>query len=235
MPALIIIGAIKLALVGIGFIRATVYISYRDEVKLFLRVAGIKIGILPKKEKKIKYKKLSAKKFRKLMKKKKAAEEKKQGRKWARRKKKQEKKLARKDKKKKFAEDASSTHAIVGNRSFVENVSLVRELLSVFFSRFGKHFRIKVAKLDLTVASDDAAKTAVMYGVCAQSVAYILEILDNGTNIDYNKNTEVNVRVDYLAEKPSADIDVSFSLRVWHLLDILFRVAFAAIKKNFNK
>ena len=234
MPALIIIGAIILALVGIGFIRATVYISYRDEVKLFLRIAGIKIGVLPKEEKKIKYKKLSAGKFRKLLRKRQAEKDKKQGQKWARRKKKQEKKLARKDKKKKFAEDASNTHAIVGKRSFTENVSLVRELLSVFFSRFGKHFRVKVARLNLTVASDDAAKTAIMYGVCAQSVAYILEILDNKTNIDYNKNAEVNVAVDYLAEKPSADIDIAFSLRVWHLLDILFRVAVAAVKKHLN-
>ena len=36
MTALIIIGAIILALVAIAFVRATVYVSYRDEVKLFL-------------------------------------------------------------------------------------------------------------------------------------------------------------------------------------------------------
>ena len=57
MTALIIIGAIILVLVAIAFVQATVYVSYRDEVVLFLRIAGIKIGILPKKEKKIKTKK----------------------------------------------------------------------------------------------------------------------------------------------------------------------------------
>ena len=230
MTALIIIGAIILVLVAIAFVQATVYVSYRDEVVLFLRIAGIKIGILPKKEKKIKTKKLSAKKYRKLLQKQRAKKERELRKKRTKRQKKQEQKLADKKKDKKPTEGHKKN-----TRSFTDNVYLVREIISVFFSRFGKHFRIKLARLNLTVASDDAAKTALMCGICAQSVAYILEFLDNKTNLDYNKNTEINVNVDYLSEKPSADIDISFSLRVWHLFDILIRVAAAAIKKYFNK
>ena len=47
MTALIVIGIIALLIAGIMLIRATVYIEYRDEVKLTVAVAGIKIKILP--------------------------------------------------------------------------------------------------------------------------------------------------------------------------------------------
>ena len=53
MTALTVIGIIALVIFAIASIRATVYIEYRDDVKLALCVAGIRIGILPKKEKKV--------------------------------------------------------------------------------------------------------------------------------------------------------------------------------------
>ena len=235
MVALIVIGIILLVIVAIGLIRATVYLSYRDEVRLSVSVAGIRFGILPKKEKKVNYKKFTPRYFRKKLKKKQKEEEKRRLKKQQRYEKKQAKKKARAEEKKKRLKELSRGGHPEEKATFIEKISLVRELLSIFFSRFGKHFRIKVARINITVASDDAAKTAIMYGVCAQSVAYILEILDNATNLDYNKNAEVNLEVDYLAEKPSADIDLAFSLRVWHLFDILVRVALGAAKSYVNK
>ncbi len=82
-----------------------------------------------------------------------------------------------------------------------------------------------MVRLNLTVASEDAATTAIMYGAALMGVQGILEILDRVTNVDYKKNAEVNVFVDYLSEKPKVDISLSFGLRVWHLFDILFAVA----------
>ena len=77
MIALIIIGAILLLIFGICAIRATVTLEYRDELTLAVSVLGIKIGILPKKEKKVDIKKYSAKRFRKLLEKRERDEEKK--------------------------------------------------------------------------------------------------------------------------------------------------------------
>ena len=144
------------------------------------------------------------------------------------------KKLKKAEEKKKQKELLENGGHKQEKRSLSENLTLVRDIVSIFFSRFGKHFRIKVARINLTVATEDAASTAILYGVAVQSVEYILALLDRVTNIDYKENAEVNVNVDYLSETPSADIAISFSLRVWHLFDILFKVAFGAVKNLFG-
>ena len=107
----------------------------------------------------------------------------------------------------------------------LENIILIKDLVAIFFSRFGKHFRIKLVRLNLTVAADDAATAAIMYGAALMGVQGILEILDRVTNLEYKKDSEVNVYIDYLSDTPTADISLSFGLRVWHLFDILLAVA----------
>ena len=226
MIALIIIGAILLLIFGICAIRATVTLEYRDELTLAVSVLGIKIGILPKKEKKVDVKKYSAKRFRKLLEKRERDEEKKRRKKLL----KKEKKKSKTQKKLQKAEKDAPAEPKQKSRSVGEIFTLVSDVLSVFFSRFAKHFRVKLARLNVTVASEDAAKTAILYGVAAQGVAYILEILDRTTNLEYKKDSEVNVFVDYLGDTPSFDISIAFSMRVWHLLDILFRSALAALR-----
>ena len=89
--------------------------------------------------------------------------------------------------------------------------------------------------MNVTVASDDAAKTAILYGVVSQSIAYTLEILDRVTNLSYADNSEVNVDVDFLETKPRADIRIAFSLRVWHLLDVAFRALGRFVKLKMKK
>ena len=64
MPALIIVGCVILLFVLLFTVRASVTMEYRDEFSLWVRVFGIKIGILPKKEKKYKTSKYTLKKIR---------------------------------------------------------------------------------------------------------------------------------------------------------------------------
>ena len=236
MTAIIVIGCILLLLFGICAIRATVFIDYKDEFSLAVSLLGIKIGILPKKEKKVNIKKYSAKHYRKLQRKRELDEEKKRQKKLIKAEKSKEKKLKKqqeaekKKAKKKKSANGDETERKKKMLPLGDILTLVSDTLSILFARFCRHFRIKVARLNITVASEDAAKTAILYGVASQGVAYILEILDRTTNLDYQKDAEVNVLVDYLAEAPTVDISISFSLRVWHLFDMLLRAAFSAIK-----
>ena len=78
MPALIILGVLTLIIALVLTLRVTLNIEYKDEVKMSVRVFFLKIGILPKKKKKIKYKKFTAKKLRRLLEKDRKAELKKQ-------------------------------------------------------------------------------------------------------------------------------------------------------------
>lgn len=234
MTALIVIGIILLVIFGIGAIRATVYIDYADDISLYVRVLGIKIGILPKKEKKVNINKYSAKKFRKMLKKKEEAEKKKLEKKKKKDELKKQKKLEKKQKKdaeKQYRKDHPDEPKKDHKKLPLGQIfPLVGDVLSTLFSRFGRHFRIKVARLNITVATGDAATTAVLYGVAVQGVEYILALLDKMTNVKYRRDAEVNVNVDYLSDATAVDIALAFSLRVWHVFDLLFRVAFAAVK-----
>ncbi len=238
MPALIIIGCIILLFIGIGAIRATVHIDYKDDFALAVSVLGIKFKILPKKEKKVNIKKYSAKRFRKMLEKDERNKRKKLEKKLKKSKEKEDKrakkKLEKAEKKKYEREHPEEVREKKEKRPLGEIISLVREALSTLLARFGRHFRIKVARLNITVATGDAATTAMLYGVAAQGVSYILEALDRMTNVDYTKNSEVNVNVDYLSESTTVDISLAFSLRVWHIFDMLLRVLFSAIKNLFK-
>jgi hypothetical protein len=78
MIALYIIAGIILLFLGIGFLRATVTIEYKDDMAIAVKVLFFNIKILPKKEKKpLDYSKYSAKKLRKLIKKQELKEKKK--------------------------------------------------------------------------------------------------------------------------------------------------------------
>lgn len=235
--ALIVIGVLALLIVGILLLRATVTIKYLDEFALTVRVLFLKFRILPAKEKKINPDDYSPRKFRRMIKKKEKLAEK--------RRRKAEKKAEKKAKKAALEEKARRSGKTITKKKrdlsdIVEIVKLVGELLSVFVGRFAKHLKIKVARLRITVASDEAAKTACMYGAVSQGVAYILELLDRVTNLDYEKEADVAVLVDFNAGKPSADIEISFAISVWQLLDILLRtggrfIAVSVKNKNKNK
>lgn len=224
---LIVLGVLILLIAGVLLLRATVTIKYRDEVTLTLRVLFFTIRILPAKEKKPpRLRDYTPAKFRRMLKKKRRKAEKKR----LKAKKTAEKKAAKKALKK--SPKQMSSHQSSKKRDLLENIELVKALVEVFCKRFAKHLRVTVARLKITVASDEAAKTAYMYGAVSQSVAYLTEVLDRITNLRYTNDAELGVLVDFGEAKPTADIDISVSMRVWQLLDVLLRTGFTFLQKR---
>lgn len=222
--ALIVIGVLALLIAGILLLRATVTIKYIDEFALTVKVLFLNLRILPAKKKEINPDDYSPRKFRRMIRKKEKLAEKRR----KKAEKKAAKKAAKKAKKAALEEKAKRSGKALTKKKrdlsdIVEIVGLVGELLEVFFRRFARHLQIKVARLHITVASDEAAKTACMYGAVSQGVAYILELLGRVTNLKYSPDADVYVAVDFTAEKPSADLEISFSLSVWQLLDVILR------------
>ena len=80
-----------------------------------------------------------------------------------------------------------------------------------------------VAKLHITVATGDAAQTAIATGIVSQTVAYILEILHNHTNFHRTYRTDIAVTPDFLGEKSHAACNITFSLRVCEIIEIGIR------------
>lgn len=208
-------------------LKANVRLDFKDELILSVSVLGIKFKILPGKEKPINIKDYSYDNHQKRLQKKYEAQLEKQ--------KKKEKKKAAKEKKK--AERKSETkeqkkaRKSAPKRSVSDWINIAVGVLAVFFQKFTRHFRIKVARLKVNVATGDAASTAIMYGAVVQSVAYLIELISRITNVDGLEKADIDVKADYLSEKTSLDLCFVFSMRVWHLFDILFGVIGRAIKR----
>lgn len=213
MTVLLIILAIIGFFISLFSIRPTVRIRVQEEISIVLNVLFFKIKLLPKKEKKPNLKSFKIKNFRRMRLK-------------------EEKRLLRKAKKsdkkeKKKANKAEKQAENEEKPSLKENVQYVLELVKYVLlkaiSKFGKHLRIQIRELDITVSGEDAAKTAITYGYVIQAVSYIKELADNSLNVSYpkNKNGNIAVRVDYLSGKTVIKLDISFGIRIWQAFSVL--------------
>ena len=228
MTGLYIFLGIVTAFILILSLKAKVILEFNDTLHLSVKVLCFKIRIAPSKEKKpIKVKDYTFKKHQKRLAKNYEKYQKKQEKKEAKKAKKAEKKLQKKSQKQKNTPKQPK-------RSVLDWVNIAGAVIGALFGRFAKRLHIKVAKLNIKVATGDAASTAILYGAVIQSVAYIIEILRKITNVDGLKKASISVEPDYLSEETSFDLCFVFSLRLWHVFDILFGTIGKAIKKFFE-
>ncbi len=227
--ALLIILAVLAFFVLIAFIRPTVRIRTGNELSVALKVLFFRFRLFPRKEKKIKLKNFKIKNFRKMR----LKEEK---RLLAKQKKKAEKEQKKAEKaQKKEAKGEVQKEESEGKRSLRENtvfvLDLVKYVLARALSKFGKYLRIEIRQIDITVAGEDPAKTAITFGTVVQAVSYIKELADQTLNVRYPEKREqyIAVRVDYLSAEPTVLLDISFGIRIWQII----AVGIAALKGYF--
>ena len=227
LKALIVLAVIAAALFLLGMIKISFRIAYADEVTASVKVLFVKLRLLPKKKKRIKLRDFGVKRFRRRLKKRLKASEKKA----LKKQRKAEKKKAKKEKEEqKIREKNGGELPPKKKKSLSEILDLVKRLLRAFISRFPKYLRTDTARLVIGVASDDAAKTAITYGVTVQSVQYLVTLMREHTDFRVNKNAVVSVYPDFLSEKWTADIDLTFSIRMWQVLAVGIEVIMAYLK-----
>lgn len=212
---LIVIGGVLLFFLLLFALRIRVIIVLRDHVGVTLRILCLRIRIFPR-DKKVKWKHFSQKKAEKLAAKKAQKEAQRAAKKAA--------KKAKKEKNKHlFAEGKKE------KMTLTEKLILVRGLTAAVIRKTGRKLRLHAARLHVRVATGDAAKTAVLYGAVCQTLSYLLAGLDRVTRLKAAE-PDVSVTADYLAEKPSADIKLEFSIRVWGAVAILLSAALAFLR-----
>ena len=119
--------------------------------------------------------------------------------------------------------------------TLLENISLISEIIKVALKAFAKHLRVKISKMQVIIATPDAAKTAVLYGAASGAIAGILEIIDSYTNLKKLKKCAVTVDCDFLSEKSTVCIDINLSISGWGLLLTLIKSLFKFITIKFNQ
>ncbi len=234
-----------LSLLFLLSLKGTLTVAYDKELYVSFRVLCFKIVLYPVKPKKKRYRhRMSRRQAAKIRK---AAEKRESSKSWLREKliglfkRKPKEEADEEEKKEEKKEDATSDvkpklPPIGKTASFViDIVASIATAVAIIVKRFSHHLRIKVARLHVTVAGEDASVTAVTYGAVTQIVNIMLPILSSVKNFKLPRQKDFDISVDFSATTPEIDAEISFSLRVWHFADIGLRALFGGIVKFFKR
>ena len=207
MRFLIVFSSILVCLILISCIRLRLFLIL-DNTKFscFLKVFFLRFNIAPS-QKKIKFKNFTRKTHKKFLLKKK-------------------KKLEGKKKKILERKKEHQTDTTVNPSEKTNNVRTIFRSVKKAVGVFGKHLLISIRDFYISVGSDDAAQTAVMYGLVYQFYYYLFEFLSIKTNVDTRKCKRSIVTSDFLSEKYDISLDIILSIRIWQVLHVAFSAGF---------
>ena len=192
------------------FLKVRLCVIYEDELSVYLKVLCFKFSLYPQKTKKIKPKNFSIKNFKK-----------------------RKKKLQKKDNNQQ-ANDQQEKDEKDKSTKIKEIVEIIKIILDRVILPFSNYLKVEIVKIYIKIASSDASKTAMIYGLVSQSTAYIIELLSNITNVDVKSKKSINVVCDFLSDESDAKINITFSLRCWHAISLAlkFFTGYLKIKNN---
>ena len=227
---LIILGAILVSAVLIFFFgNAKIRVISKDQIRVVASICGIPFTIYPEKKDAPKKPRNLARcrnpeaVLRRELKRQQRAKEK------AERKKQKAAKRAAKRAEKKIG--IPQKYCPVPNLK--ENLEMVLALLKKFYHKTRGKIKIKVNKLHIRVSTDDAAHTAILYGVVAQLVYRIVVYVEENYTALQRRDGDLLVEPDYASSECSADIDVVLSAKIWRAIFIFIDMsnAYDAEKK----
>ena len=209
MIALYIIAGVLALLVLLLLIPVRLSLVYSDDLSLTASYLFFRFPIYPK-EKKVRLSDYTPRKIRKRK---------------------------RKAKKKRRLENVAAKAKAKKKKTLEQKLRQLRLLLHILkdtYESILSAVRVRVLRLYITVATDDAAKTAILYGVAAQSTAYLLTLLQTYTKTAA-KRDRVNVIADFCKEESEIDTAIVFSATPIALLLLGLRAAFLFLKYKFKK
>lgn len=214
--------------VALFTIRVRVTLEMADELSLSVLAFGVKLNILPKKQKKYNVKDYTPKKIAKRDKKaaKKAelkAKKKSEKAQQKKRKKAADAKLTKAEKKAEKARKKAKRPPIP------DMLSLFLRIIKMFFSGFFSKFHFHVARVRISVGASDAATTAMLCTFICASVNPIFDFLDKHSNLHGRKNADIAIVPDYLSEEFKFDVKLAFSMSLGGLIGVLLKSAFSFI------
>ncbi len=108
----------------------------------------------------------------------------------------------------------------------------LRSLIASVLIRMPRTFTLKIKRFVLLVGSDDAAKTALLYGALSSSLSYFLEWLDRHLlTIRRSKRAPFIVDADFSSEEIVCDLHIVLTTSLFHLL----RLACTTLLPHFLK
>ncbi len=193
MIALYIVGVILLIIVGILFLPVDAFIDFKDKLLISIKFSGITLY-----------------KFRETVESKKPKTEVKESK--IKEKKSEENKLSE------FYKKAKAKYGFSGALKLI--LGFIKDLFP-HIKTLLKHIEFKKIVLDIAVAEDDAAKTAIEYGsVCAVTYPLLAE-LGAIANIKYKA---INISSDFKSGKGSVSFSGAIRTRIFYLIAVFWKV-----------
>ena len=181
--------------------------SVNTEVKLWIRFLFVKIPIFPRKKK-----------------------PKKQGKQTSEPKPKKEKTKKKKETAKTEGgpKKKKSVHDIVGL------VKLLLKIVAAVLRKFPRHFGVTIHAYEISIATGDAAKTAIAYGAVTGLSANLFRALRKATRFRIKRKAPVNVYTDFVGTKPRANICIDLNLTINDVLSRAMAAGLAFVKHKMQ-
>lgn len=211
MVALYIIGGVLLLIVLLCLLPVGIRIKYDNEFYLYAGVGFIKVRLIPAKQKKIRISDYSERKLE-------------------RQRKRQQKKDAKKEKKRSAAKetkekkDSVLTARLKNFDTAPDMIEQLYDMLSLVSDKFAKRLTVKFFQLDAVIGTDNAAKTAIIYGGACSLAGCISAFLDQHMNLKKRNEASIRIAPDFLSEKTTVYADVSMTVRVGGMFTFLFEI-----------
>lgn len=139
----------------------------------------------------------------------------------------EKKRLRAKEKAAKRAEQKRTQRKDQPSPNLKEKLEMILALLKLLYRETGGKLRLRVRRLHLWVGTDDAAKTAILYGAVLQSATYLLQWIDTHLLRIDRRDGAMTVEPDFVSGKCHADIDLTCSIRLYTALVIGVRMLLA--------
>lgn len=214
--------ALPVLVILLGSIR--VRIVYRDRLKVQVGTCGINVTVLSdKKKKEKKHPPLKACKhpervLKKELKKQERARVKAAKKAEERRRKAALKKAKKKAQKAQKVQQASKPKVPTPNVK--ENLDMILALLKKLYRVTRGSIHVHFRKMHIAVATGDAAKTAIRYGIIVQSASYLLNFVEETFTHLKRDFGDMTVYPDYTSSKTKVDLDIVCRIRILKLISI---------------
>lgn len=139
----------------------------------------------------------------------------------------EKKRLRAREKAAKKAEQKRTQRNDQPSPNLKEKLEMILALLQLLYRETGGKLRLRVRRLHLWVGTDDAAKTAILYGAVLQSATYLLQWIDTHLLRIDRREGAMTVEPDFVSGKCHADIDLTCSIRLYTALVIGVRMLLA--------
>ncbi len=96
-----------------------------------------------------------------------------------------------------------------------QQIEMLKEMLAEAYNRFGKKLRIEKYVLKVSVATPDAAQTAVVYGAVSAAMANALFAAER-LNRKRRARLYSECKPDFLTEQTDVYVDVGLSIMLWN-------------------